>query len=103
MKSKSLIIWALGALMAVAAVDNVPDPPAVNPHTVSVASRMCEARGGVCDRRLDFDWRCTSPHLQIRWIALTPADEPNLPGDRIVLTGQAADPSPPALQAPRNL
>src|SRR5450631_3910134 len=103
MKSKSLIIWALGALMAIAAVDNVPDPPAVNPHTVSVASRLCKARGGVCDRRLDFAWCCTSPHLQIRWIAFTPAYEPNLPSDRIVLNGQAADPSPPAPQAPGSL
>jgi hypothetical protein len=103
MKSKSLIICALGALMAITAVDNVPDPPAVNPHTVSVASRLCEARGGVCDQRLDFDLCCTSTHLQIRWIAFAPAYEPNLPGDRIVLTGQAADPSPPSLQASRNL
>jgi len=102
MKSKSCIIWVLGALMAIASVDTAPDPPAVNPHTVSVASRLCVARGGVCERHLTSDWSCSS-HLQIRWIAFTSAYEPNLPSDRIALKGFAADPSPPAFETRRSL
>jgi hypothetical protein len=103
MKPKSYLIWVLGALLAIAAVDNIPDPPAVNPHTVSVASRLCNARGGVCEQRLNPDWSCNCSHHQLRSIAFTAAAEPNLPSDRVVLTGQAADPSPPALAARRDL
>lgn len=103
MKSKLYLIWVLGALMAIAAVDNIPDPPAVNPHTVSVASRLCDARGGICERRLNPDWSGSSSHLQLRSMAFTAAPEPTLPSDRVVRTGCAADPSPPALAARRNL
>jgi len=103
MKSQSCIIWVLGALMFIAAVDAIPDPPAVNSHAVSVASRISEARGGVCEWRLKSDWSCTSSHLQIRWIVFRSADEPNLPSDWIVLTGYAADPSPPVFEGQRNL
>jgi hypothetical protein len=102
MRSKVRIIWVLGALLAIASVDTVPDPPAVNPRTVNAASRLCEARGGVCERRTNSDWPCCS-QLQIRWIAFTSAYEPNLPGDQIALAGFAADPSPPALESRRNL
>jgi hypothetical protein len=103
MKSKLSIIWALGALMVIVSLDALPDPPAVNPHTGNVASRLCEARGSLCEPRLNCDWSCTSSHVQIRWIALASAYEPNLPSDWIVLTGQAADPSPPALGSRRTL
>ena len=96
MKSRSCIIWLLGLLLAIAAVDTVPDPPAVNPHTVGVASLLREARGGVHARRLNSDSSISSL-LQVRWIAFTSAYQPNLPTDRIVLTGVATDPSPPTL------
>jgi hypothetical protein len=102
MKSKSSTIWVLGVLLAIGSVDSVPDPPAVNPHTVSVASHLCEAHGRVCERRLNSDWSSSSL-LQVRWIAFTSAYEPNLPTDRIARTGFAADPSPPTLEARRNL
>ncbi len=103
MKSQSCAIWVLGALIVMASLDAVPDPPAVNPHTVHVASRLCQAAGGLCERRLNCNWSCASSHLQMRWIAFTPADEPNLPSDRTALTGHAADPSPPALEARHEL
>jgi len=86
--------------MVIASLDAVPDPPAVNPHTVNVASRPCEARGGLCEPRLNSDRPRTSSHLQLGWIAFTAASEP-LPSDWIVLTGQAADPSPPVLESLR--
>lgn len=98
MKSQSCIIWVLAVFTVIALTDAIPDPPAVNPYTVSVASRICEARDGVCERLLNSDLSVT-PHLQIRWIAVTRAYEPNLPSDWIVLTGYAADPSPPSIQS----
>lgn len=102
MKSKACVIWFLGLLIGIASVDTIPDPPAVNPHTVSVASHLREARGGVCERHLNSDWSYTS-HLQVRWMAFTSVYEPNLPNDWIAITEFAADPSPPALEARRKL
>jgi hypothetical protein len=102
MKLKALAIWFLGLLIGIASVDNIPDPPAVNSHTVSAASSIREACGGVCERRLNSDWSCTS-HLQVCWIAFTSVYEPNLPIDWVAITVFAADASPPALEARRQL
>src|SRR5713101_1233749 len=104
MKSKPFIVGLLG-LLIVTSVDAMPDPPAVNSHAVSVVSLVHEAGGAVCERWLNFDGSCTSSHsrLQTRWIACTSGHEPNLPSDRIIVTGYAADPSPPVLETPRNL
>lgn len=98
MKLQSSIIWVLAVFMVIALVDAIPDPPAVNPHTVSVASRISEARGGVCERRLQCDWSRASSHLKMLRLAVTWDYEPNLPSDWIVLTGYAADPSPPLIK-----
>jgi len=95
------LVWILGASMVMASLDAVPDPPAVNPHTtvVNLAARLCDVPCAFCERRLNSDcFRTSSHHLQIRWIAFISACEPNLPGDWIALTGQAADPSPPILE-----
>jgi hypothetical protein len=94
MKSRSCIIWALGLLLAIASVDTIPDPPAVNPRSVSAAF-LFEARGEVCER-LNSGWFISSL-VQVRWIAFTSVYEPKLPTDWIALTGLATDPSPPAL------
>ena len=95
MKSRSCIIWVPGLLLAITLVDTVPDPPAVNPRPVSVASLRCEVRGDVYER-LNSDWSVSSL-VHVRSIAFTSAYEPNLPTDWIALTGPATDPSPPAL------
>jgi hypothetical protein len=100
MKSKSYTIWVLASLMVMASLDAVPDPPAVNPHTVNVASRLCKAPGSLYERRLNCDWSHTSnSYFQIRWIAFECAYERHLPSDWIALAGHAADPSPPASEA----
>lgn len=96
MRTKPYLLWILGAILVVTAVDTIPDPPAVNPHTVKVVSRLCDSGGGVCEQRLNSGWFCFSSHLHATRIAFTSAWEPSLPHDRIVLTtGQAADTSPP--------
>jgi hypothetical protein len=93
---RSCIIWAFGLLLAIASVDAVPDPPAVNPRAVGVAYILCDACGDEHQRRLNSD-SSISLLLQVRWIAFTSAYEPNLPTDRTVLPGFATDPSPPSV------
>jgi hypothetical protein len=95
MSSKACFFWVLGAVLAIASVDTIPDPPAVNPHSANIISRLADTAGGACERALKTGWFCFSSHLQATRIAFTSASEPSLPPDRIVLTGQAADSSPP--------
>jgi hypothetical protein len=54
---------------------------------------------------LNCIWTCPFlPTFQVRWSTRTSIYEPSLPSDWIVLTGQAADPSPPTiLDAPGKL
>lgn len=95
MKTHPCLLWILGAVLAVAAVDRIPDPPAVNPHTVNVASRLCDSGYSAPAQHLKSGGFCFSSHLHATRIAFTSASEPSLPRDWIVLTGQAADTSPP--------
>jgi hypothetical protein len=90
----SCIIWVLGLLFAITAVETLPDPPAVNPRTIRVACLKSEMTGGVHGRRLISDLSISSP-LQVRWVTFTSTFEPNLLKDRDVLTEFATDPSPP--------
>jgi hypothetical protein len=95
MKTYPYLLWILGAVLAVASVDSIPDPPAVNTHTVKVVSRLCDFGGSASEQRLNCGWFCFSAHLHATRIAFISASEPSLPRDWIVLTGQAADTSPP--------
>ena len=96
MESVSCTIWVLVALMVMASVDAVPDPPAVNPHTVSVTSLIRLNQGGSGEPCVDWDSHCTSLPPRVHCIRFTDPYEPNRPSDSIALTGHAADPSPPA-------
>ena len=91
---RSCIVWVVGLLLAIASVDSVPDPPAVNPRAVGVSCILCDVGRDAHERRLHSD-SSISLLLQVLWIAFTSAYESNLPIDRIVLTGFATDPSPP--------
>ena len=106
MRLNSYIIWVLCALLVIASVDAIPDPPAIDQHAVNVvSSQICKAPSSAVDRRLNCSWTCPSLHtFQARWVTLTSVYETNLPTDWIALTGLAADPSPPTmLKAPGNL
>ena len=93
--SRPCIIWVLGLFLAIASVDTVPDPPAVNPRALSVVSWSCEASRCLRDDWLPFD--LSIPYLiQVRWIALNAASDANPRADRIVQVAFATDPSPPA-------
>jgi len=96
MKSKPCIIWILGFFLAIASVDTVPDPPAVNSRAVSVASRLCEAPRCLHDWWLTFDLSIPSL-VQVRWIVFTAATDSDPPCDRLVQVGFATDPSPPSV------
>ena len=96
MKTHSYLLWILGVVLALASVDTIPDPPAVNPHTVSVVSQFSDSGASGSEQRLNNGWFCFSSQLHAARIAFTSASEPSLPRDSIVLTGQAADTSPPS-------
>ena len=100
------MIWVLCALLMIASLDAIPDPPAIDQHAIRVASpQVCKGPSSAVERPLNCIWNCPFLHpFRVRWIALTFSYEPRLPSDWIVLTGQAADPSPPTmLKAPGKL
>jgi hypothetical protein len=96
-KCESFLFWILAIVLAIASVDTVPDPPAVNPHTVNIVSRICEAGVSVFDQTIDSAWLRASSRLQTSRTTISVTAEPISTRERIVSTGQAADPSPPVL------
>lgn len=94
MKSIPFTIWIVGALLVIATLDAVPDPPAVNPGgAASAIVHQCDYCCDVIPRRCDALDGSDSHHLS--WVLVPPMRERSHPSDGIVLTGQAADPSPP--------
>jgi hypothetical protein len=83
--------WALGALLLVVSLDTVPDPPAVNPHTVSVE---LDSLGP--PQRLNVDTAVACSQLNVRFLESLHDEGPHHPSDAILLTGRATDPSPPS-------
>jgi hypothetical protein len=89
-------IWVLCALIVIASLDAVPDPPIVNPQTVAAkAACLRELPASPHEDRWACEFFRASSH--ITWITLAWVHEPMRPSDRIALTGRAADPSPPTL------
>ncbi len=98
MKTIGYMILALGALMVVASIDTIPDPPAVNPHTVDVkASCERDVAAGLREQDTICDSASISSHAAILRVNLRDAAAPHRPNDWIALSGHAADPSPPRL------
>lgn len=96
-KGNSYLLWMLAIALAIASVDTIPDPPAVNPHTVNIVSRIYEAGVSVCEQTINPPWFYESSRMQASRIAISVAAEPTSTREWIVSTGQAADPSPPVL------
>jgi hypothetical protein len=82
--------WALGALLLIVSLDTVPDPPAVNPHTVSVDLDSLEPQ------RLVADTAIAGLQFNVRLVESWHDEGPHHPSDSILLTGRATDPSPPS-------
>lgn len=94
MKLVSCTMWILIGLLALATFDTIPDPPAVTPRTV--VSQVPQAD---LDSLATAEQPCPSLVSSDVTPAFSQRAEPrqaNRPHDRIVLTGQAGDPSPPA-------
>lgn len=101
MKSIRWTIWILGTLLVVATVDSRPDPPAVNPSTA--LAKVLQLPDCSCDTATRLsDAIATSVPVPVSLVAAE-ASQPYRPSDRMILTGQAADPSPPTPQAGRKL
>jgi len=84
-------IWILSALLVIASLDAIPDPPAVNPHgvTMRVAGERPEA--------LPEYNSPPNPLAPFRTPGILVEDiKLNCPSFVIAQTEQAADPSPPA-------
>ena len=92
MKSISTTIWILAILLVVATLDNVPDPPAVNPTAVCKVLQVHDYSGDAATRLADS---LSAPDtLSVSFVSADLSD-PYRPSDRIILSGQAADSSPP--------
>jgi len=94
--TRSYIIWLFGLLLVIASVDSLPDPPALSATTDSGVPFLRGAGTEIHGCRLNLDLPISS-FFQVRWIAFTSAYEPNLSKDPTVLTGLAADASPPTV------
>src|SRR5215471_14840279 len=97
MKIVFCMTWILGALLVIAMLDAQPDPAAVNPG--SNVRQVLQVHHYSCDTAA---WRCDSlgtgyPSSPAS-LATAQAPESYRPIDRPVFTGQAGDPSPPALR-----
>ena len=92
------IIWILSASLVMGMVDSVPDPPGVNPSATQC--KVLQLDDCSCDTVTRHDSLSTAYSIPVNFVAAD-AREPYRPTDRIVHTGQAADPSPPAPQSRR--
>jgi hypothetical protein len=81
--------WVLSALLLIVSVDALPDPPAVNPRTVIVELHS------VGFDSFDLETTASYFHPHIRRLKASRDRGSNRPSDSILLTGRAADPSPP--------
>jgi hypothetical protein len=98
-RSSSILIACVIAIFTVAALDDFPDPPALSPHTISVAPPLrSEPYKGIRAPYLTSDYSAGSPQSRIRWIRFRLGTRSTLPSDWILLTRYAADPSPPAIE-----
>jgi hypothetical protein len=96
MKFISYAIWILGALLVVAALDALPDPPALNPS--AAADKVLQLHDYSCDTAIErgdsFAGSAPSPVA----LPATGTYKPWHPSYPMVVTGLAADSSPPRLQ-----
>ena len=81
--------WVLGAFLLIVSLDTVPDPPAVNPHTV------CVDLDSLGPQHLELDTAVAGSNLNARFQEQSHDQGPHHPSDSILMTGRAADPSPP--------
>jgi hypothetical protein len=96
MKPVFYMVLVLGALLVCASVDALPDPPAVNPHALDAKSSCL--RDSVSDfgqQHVTGEWASIPVLTALCQMDSATSAEPLRPSDGIVVTGHAADSSPP--------
>jgi hypothetical protein len=96
MKSLVYIALVLSVLMVAASVDAVPDPPAVNPHSLDLKIvGLLEVPDVSPELRLYGVPPCLALLLPIRRVDFIETATLCRPGDEIARMSAAGDPSPP--------
>jgi hypothetical protein len=96
MKSICCMAWILGAMLLIATLDKIPDPPAAHRNNAGI-SASCPHEHSVAAVTPRAFINAPS-HLPVRSVVADAVEL--LPHNhRIVLIERAADPSPPALQS----
>lgn len=101
MKSIRWTIWILLAFVVVATLDSQPDPPAVNPGTV--LCKIFQESGCACAPATQPCTALATSAPVLVSLVSREACQPQRPVERLILTVNAADPSPPALLAVRQV
>jgi hypothetical protein len=98
MKSFSLAVFALIVLTLAASIDNIPDPPAISPHSVDVQASCLREFTGVLRAQLPALYAIRlSPRVPIHRVSPADPVKPKRSSDWIRLAGYASDPSPPVV------
>jgi hypothetical protein len=96
MKSLAYIALVLSVLMVAASVDAVPDPPAVNPHSLDLKIvGMLEVPDVSPELRLHGVSPYLALFLPVRRVDFVETVKASCPSDRIARVSAAGDPSPP--------
>jgi hypothetical protein len=96
MKSLAYIALVLSVFMVAASVDAVPDPPAVNPHSLDLKNvGMLEVPDASPELRLYGVSPCLALFLPVRRVDFIETVTSSRPSDQIARVSTAGDPSPP--------
>jgi len=96
MKSLAYIALVLSVLMVAASVDAVPDPPAVNPHSLDLKIvGLIEVPDVSPELRLYGVPPCLALFLPLRRVDFIEVLNSSRPSDQIARVNTAGDPSPP--------
>jgi hypothetical protein len=96
MKSLLYIALVLSVLMVAATVDAVPDPPAVNPHSLDLKLvGLLEVPDTSPELRLFGVSPCLALFLPVRRVDFIETVKSSRPSDQITRVNAAGDPSPP--------
>lgn len=96
MKSLAYIALVLSVLMVTASVDAVPDPPAVNPHSLDLKIvGLLEVPDVSPELRLHGVPSSLALFLPLRHIDFIELVKSSRPSDEITRVSAAGDPSPP--------
>jgi hypothetical protein len=96
MKSLVYIALVLSVLMVAASLDAVPDPPAINPHSLDLkAVGLLEVPDASPELRLHGLWPSLALFLPLGRVDFIETMTSSRPSDQIANVSTAGDPSPP--------